>query len=776
MQQAINILNFEKILASVETMFIFEMSKEYKQDFLTVEKTYELVSELQQFTETFYTDQAKFSLPEFLPLHSFSVIKKKIEREQVLDIKECLQVLHLYQNVQTLKLFYQKQEALLTDKQRIDLLLGTMLENETILKAIKKIIANNGSILDTASAKLQTIRQDQKAAEQSVRTTLQQIMQTERTKLAENLFTIRNNRYVLPIKAEYKNNFSGILHDQSASGTTFYIEPQSLVNINNRLQQLELEERHEIERILLELSQNIFAVEAEITQNIWSLARFDIYAAKATYAYQNNLAKVIITPQPEITLYDAKHPLLNTLDTIGNDIILGHTYQTLMITGANTGGKSVFLKTIGMLALMAQTGLFLPINRDKDNKIGVFTDVFIDIGDEQSLEQNLSTFSGHIKNMKTILTHSGRNSLVLLDELGSGTDPIQGSALAIAMLEKLHTKGALVVGTTHFNEVKEFIVKADYAENAAMVFDVESLTPTYKIRYGSYGASYAFDIAKALQLPQDIIETAKIHAESYADHSQELLSVYEQRLKSLDDLAKDLAEKELDLEKQTISLNKKLQHAEREIERKRKEVIATSEQELADKINKVNELLADMKTKKDLKQNEHASIKGALNTLGQSKHQAPNMQLPKSDKPLQEGDVVYVQNLQSNGTLQKKSGSKWLVKVGNLSMTLSEKDLIFVKTTKQKPTEVRNVRKSMRAVPAKLDLRGFRVLEGIEALETYLANASSSHDVVRIVHGHGTGSMRDAVQQVLRKNKQVKSFRFGGEGEGGVGATIVEFK
>ena len=776
MHQAIEVLNFKTIIDQVKQLFIFDLSHDYVDGLLKVENNFNKVSELQQFTEMLYLDQAKFGLPELLPIPSFKYTLKKLEREQVLEVTECLIIAHLYQNIQSIYKFHEKHEEMLTDKKRNIQILESMHSNIPILKSIYKIIDEKGNIQDNASPFLFSLRQDKKTTEQSIRTTLQQLMQSQRTKLSEQLYTIRNNRYVLPIKAEYKNSFAGILHDQSASGTTAYIEPQSLVNINNRLQQLEVEERQEIERLLLELSHALFLLKEEIKQNAWSIARYDIYNAKATHAYQYQLSKVEILQQQEIELYDAKHPLLNNEQTIGNDVLLGKTYQILMITGANTGGKSVFLKTIGILALMAQTGLFLPVNRDKNNRIGVFQKIFIDIGDEQSLEQNLSTFSGHIQNMKSILENSDKYSLVLLDELGSGTDPVQGSALAIAMLEELQKKEALIVGTTHFNEVKEFIVKAPYAENAAMIFDVEKLAPTYKIRYGSYGASYAFDIAQALQMPFNIIDNAKKQAESFSNNAQELLSIYEQRLKSLDDLEQELATKEIELGKQTIKLTQKIHDAEREIERERKKVLATAEKDLTDKIQKVNTLLEDLKDKKTLKQNEHADIKGMINKLNTgavNNIQSPKMQ--QKQQPLHENDTVYVQKLQSNGTLLKKQGNKWLVKVGNLSMTLAENELAFVKKGKQKKSDIKNIRKNIRSVPAKLDLRGLRVLEGIEALETYLANASSTHSVVQIIHGHGTGSMREAVQEVLRRNKSVKSFRFGGEGEGGVGATIVEF-
>ena len=780
MKQAQQILNYAVILEAVQKNYRFNLSHDYTDQFLRVETKFAKVAELQQYTEMFYLDQAKMSLPDMAQLHSFKTILRKSTQEQIFEIREFLQIKDLYLNVQTLINFYDKNKENLTDKDRIQVLLTPLQENLKLVQSIKKVIANNGEINDDASTTLYGLRQEQKQIEQSIRSTLQNLLHQYQNQLAENLFTLRNNRYVLPIKAEFKNTFSGILHDQSASGTTAYIEPQSIVNINNRLQQIEIEEKREIERLLFELSQKVFEVHDELKQNAWGLARLDVYMAKASYAYSHGHYKVEVLPEQRIELYDAWHPLLNKQATVKNDVFLGDKYSILMITGANTGGKSVFLKMIGTLVLMAQTGLFLPVSRDRFNKIGVFQNIYIDIGDEQSLEQNLSTFSAHITNMKQILERSNEKTLVLLDELGSGTDPIQGSALGISILEALYEKKALVVGTTHFNEVKEFIAKTTYAENAAMIFNVETLTPTYRIRYGSYGASYAFDIAKSLNLPEEIIIKAKTYADNFSDNAQELLAVYEQRLRELDDLAGTLTTKEQTLAKEEIELTQKKQRADQEIERERKTVLASAEKKLAEKMKKVDGLLEELKSKQSLKQNEHADIKGTLNQLQQDANnqgQQRKKMAPKNNVALQENDIVYVQSLQSNGTLLKQQGKKWLVKIGNLSMTLPEKELIFVKREQQTAkTEMRNVKRSMRAVAAKLDLRGMRVLEGLEALENYLANARSEHDVVRIIHGHGTGSMRDAVQTALKQNKFVKSYRFGGEGEGGVGATVVEFK
>jgi len=773
------ILNFQSIRQQVMQFLQFELSLDYVDTYLKVETNYELVQELHAYTQAFYDINERLEQPQLLPLHSFKVILQKSNIEALYTPEEALQVANMYDNAAKLKYIYTEvtgDEA----KQQIKKIIVALSLNQSLMQEIRRVITKDARIADDASADLHALRLEQRTTEQAIRRTLSRLMQSEQMKMAEDLYTVRNSRYVLPIKAEFKNTFNGILHDQSASGTTVYMEPQALVTINNKLQQLALAEATEIERILRILSEKIWAVQAELSANTAMLARFDIYQSKALYSKKYKLNKVTIVPQQQIILYDAKHPLLQNKSIVGNDIFLGDGYNVLMITGANTGGKSVFLKTIGLLAFMAKTGLFLPVCRDKNNKIGVFDNIFVSIGDEQSLEANLSTFSGHLTVMKHILQKSNKQTLVLLDELGTGTDPVQGAALAIAMIESLAEKGALVAGTTHFNEMKSFIMEAPFAENAAMVFNLETLAPTFKLRYGSYGGSYAFDIATALALPNRIIETARAHANTFAHETDNLLLLYEQRLQALDAQADELRTKEAIFIQDKEALALKLAAADKEIARTRQRIIKQTERSLNQKLKEATDILETLKQKKTLKQNEYADLKGALNTITMSEvaEHTEKMQRQKTTThDFAPGNVVYVTHLQTNGTLVKQQGDKWVIKLGKLSMTLAEKDFTFVKkgNTPKKQGSVRHIRKQAQSVSDTLDLRGFRVLDAIDTLETYLANAASGHKVVRIIHGHGTGQVRDAVQKVLRATKSVKSFRFGGEGEGGVGATIVEF-
>jgi DNA mismatch repair protein MutS2 len=772
------ILNFQTIRQQVMQFLQFDLSLDYVDTYLKVETTYERVQTLHAYTQAFYDINERLDQPKLLALQTVKTILQKTKIEANFLPEEALLVANLYDNAAKLRAIYRDANGDMA-KEQIDKITHKLIVNDALMQEIRRVITKDARIADDASAELRALRSEQRTTEQSIRRTLNRLMQSEQTKMAEDLYTVRNSRYVLPIKAEFKHTFNGILHDQSASGTTVYMEPQALVTINNKLQQLALAEAQEITRILHDLSVKIWAVQDELAHNSDTLARFDIYQAKALYSQKYNMSKVSIIRERQIALYDAKHPLLQKERIVGNDILLGNKYNVLMITGANTGGKSVFLKTLGLHALMAQTGLFLPVSHDKDNQIGVFADVFVSIGDEQSLEANLSTFSGHLSVMKHILQKSNDQSLVLLDELGTGTDPVQGAALAIAMIESLAAKGALIVGTTHFNEMKAFIMEAPFAENAAMVFDLETLSPTFKVRYGSYGGSYAFDIAAALALPQDIIMAARSHAASFAHETDNLLLLLEQRLQALDVRANELQAQEAALMHEKATLATKLAHADADIARERKKIIGASEHALKQKLQAAEDILERVKQKQTLKQNEYADLKGSLNsiTVGDAPSTLNKQQTQMQPHEFSANDTVYVPHLQTNGTLVKKQGNKWVIKLGKLSMTLQEKDFSFVKkgTAQKKKASVRHIRKQAQAVSDTLDLRGFRVLDAIDALETYLANAASGHKVVRIIHGHGTGQVRDAVQKVLRTTKSVKGFRFGGEGEGGVGATIVEF-
>ncbi|MGL5042827.1 MAG: endonuclease MutS2 [Culicoidibacterales bacterium] len=776
MQKAKQQLDFELIITKIQQKLRFKMSDDYIHSFFTVEKKYDKIVALQAFTRMFYENLTRMGTPDILPLASFTIIKRRLATKSILDSEEILQIQLLYRNIQRIHTFYEKNEKDIQAKETLMLILDKLQCNRGLVNEIANVLNEFGNILDSASPLLLENRIAQKRHEQSIRITLQDIMRQASSKMSENFYTIRNNRYVLPIKAEFGNTFKGILHDQSASGTTFYIEPQALVILNNKLQEKKLEEKKEIERIIWQLCQQIYSIVPEIEQNIWNLARYDVLAAKAEYAFSMQHAPVKILATQEIRLYNAKHPLLDQNTAVGNDIFLGGNYDVLMITGANTGGKSVFLKTTGLLVLMAQAGLFLPVYEHKENAVGVFADVFIDIGDEQSMEQNLSTFSGHMTNIKNILAMASSKTLILLDELGSGTDPLQGSALAIAIIEQLHQIGTYVIATTHYNEVKEFIAKQKYAYNAAMSFDGQTLKPTYEIRYGSYGASYAFEIAKALDIPVAIIENARLHAKTIGNDTQELLAIYEQKLANVEKQTKQIEQKQLALSDDKRQFEHQKEISQRQMERQRNEIIDKAELTVGQKIAAVDTLLENLKEKTVIKHNEAAEIKGELNKIAHRNKGQQLVNKPKIAVKLAVGDIVYVETLGANGTLVKNVRGVWTIKVGMLTTSVPPELLSLVKKQSNQEKKTVKITKKAVNVPSKVDLRGMRVYDAIEALDKYMANAQSIYETISIIHGHGTGSVRQAVQGFLKKQQNVQSYRFGGAGEGGVGATFVTFK
>lgn len=770
-------LEFQVIVDNVMKEASFGLSKDYMAEFFAIETTFDKVQSLQKYTEVLFDYFTHHGAVELLQLLSFKNIFEKANRNYPLDIEEFLQVKHAYQNVQRIHYFYDKHTIAPEHTRVIKELLLPLIENKSLMEAIDRVISEGGAIQDRASKLLFDTRLEIKTNESKIRSTLQEIMQKEKGKMSEQYFTFRNDRYVLPIKEEYRNTFKGILHDESQSGTTVFIEPQAIVTLNNQIQQLRLRERKEVQRILEELSIAVFNHTLELESNIVHLAKIDIYTAKALYSFKHGLSRVETTNDEYIELFDARHPLLPKNQVVGNDIFMKKPYKVLTITGANTGGKSVFLKTIGLQVLMHQVGLYLPVDDHKENKIGVFESIFLDIGDEQSLEQNLSTFSAHITNVRDIYKQMTKKSIVLLDELGSGTDPVQGASLSIAILEAFYETGATIVVTTHYNEVKEFIAQQSYAENAAMSFDFETLRPTYRVRYGSYGQSYAFDIARSLELPERIIKEAEEHAKNQKDDTANLLSIYEQRLSDVEEREERLTSHENMFKERSVQLKQQENDIAGKLERELQKLEAQHKKKTEKDIRKIKEMIQDLQTKESLKHNERADIQNKLNTFTVSK--AQQLQQDKGIKTdvYKTGDIVFVKSLQSNAELIELKGKQnWLVKVGSMTMQVKEKDLSLVKKAKNKD-KLSNSQKGkvkMNRVSPELDLRGFRVLEGLEALEQYLANAKSSHEFVRIIHGHGTGQMRDGVQKFLKNNKNIKSYRYGGEGEGGVGVTVVE--
>ncbi|PLS02596.1 endonuclease MutS2 [Neobacillus cucumis] len=656
----------------------------------------------------------------------------------------------------------------------------TNLEHE-----IKHAIDESGEVLDSASDLLRSLRQQLRANESRIRERLESMIRSSNAAkmLSDAIVTIRNDRFVIPVKQEYRGHYGGIIHDQSSSGQTLFIEPQVIVQLNNQLQDIRVKEQLEIERILTELSAKTAEFESELKVIVDVLANLDFIFAKAKYGKKIKASMPMMNDEGRIALYKARHPLIPIDEVVANDIMLGKDYTTIVITGPNTGGKTVTLKTLGLCSLMAQAGLQVPAQ--DGSELAVFDAVYADIGDEQSIEQSLSTFSSHMVNIVDILNRVDFNSLVLFDELGAGTDPQEGAALAISILDEVHKRGARVIATTHYPELKAYGYNREGVLNASVEFDVESLSPTYKLLLGVPGRSNAFEISKRLGLNERVIESARSHVSEDTNQIDKMIASLE--------ASKRQAEREQqearDFLKQAEKLHRDLQKQMMEFYDQKDSMLEKAAEQASDIVDeakqeaeKVIRDLRKMRTEKHAEIKEHELI-DAKKRLEQA---AP--EIKKSSKLINKqgkkhtfmpGDEVKVLTFDQRGTLvDRVSDNEWQVQIGILKMKVKEKDMEYLSTPKQvetKPMAIVQGRDTL--VKMELDLRGERYEDALMKVEKYIDDALlSNYPRVSIIHGKGTGALRQGVQEYLKNHRSVKKIRFGEAGEGGTGVTIVEFK
>lgn len=653
---------------------------------------------------------------------------------------------------------------------------------------LREAIDEDGRVTDEASPELRIIRNNIRRAEQTIREQLDSIIRGSNARyLSDAIVTMRNDRYVIPVKQEYRGVFGGVVHDQSASGQTLFIEPKQIVESNNRLRQHQIAERTEIERILAELSAELAPHRREILHNAYVVGVFDFMNAKARFAKELKAVVPAINGEKKVFFKQARHPLIDQEKVVANDILIGDEYQAVIITGPNTGGKTITLKTLGLLQLMGQAGL--PIPAEEESQMGIFQEIFADIGDEQSIEQNLSTFSSHMTNIVAILRKVDENSLVLFDELGAGTDPQEGAALAISILDELGGKSAYVMATTHYPELKVYGYNRPKTINASMEFDVDTLSPTYRLLIGVPGRSNAFEISRRLGLADHVIDAAKQIMDGESQDLNEMIADLENRRKMTETeylevrhyveeaakLQKDLQEaytyffeeREKELDKARKQANKMVEDAKEEAET----VIADLRRmQLTGGQNRIKEHeLIDAKTKiENLRQDE--------NHLKQNKV----LKKAKAAKKLKEGDEVLVTSYGQRGTLLKKVGNgQWQVQMGILKMTIPEDDIQTVAPAKEPVQRVVSTVRSGSAshVATQLDLRGKRYEEALNEVDQYLdAAILAGYPQVTIVHGKGTGALRQGITDYLKGHRSVASFEFAPANQGGNGATIVKFK
>ncbi|TYP49822.1 endonuclease MutS2 [Thermosediminibacter litoriperuensis] len=657
---------------------------------------------------------------------------------------------------------------------------------------IQKAIISEEEIADGASPRLSAIRKEKRILFQRAKEKLELFISSPQYQkfLQEPIITIRNGRYVIPVKQEFRSSIPGVVHDQSASGATLYLEPMPILQINNELRRLEIEEQREIERILREFSAKIAENREYLEVTFEGLVRLDFILAKAKYSMGVKGVEPGFNSRGYINIKKGRHPLLRG-EVVPIDIYLGDEFTVLVITGPNTGGKTVSLKTVGLFALMAQAGLHLPA--EEGTELSVFNEVFADIGDEQSIEQSLSTFSSHMKNIKEIVDKAGSGSLVLLDELGAGTDPTEGAALAMAVLNYFYEKGARVVATTHYSELKAFAYSRDGMENASVEFDVETLSPTYRLSIGVPGKSNAFEIAARLGLNREIIELARSFlnreniqmedllkgleqerkkAKQEKEEIQELKRQYMMKLKELEEEREKLISREEKiLEKAREKAKNIIEKVSKEAEKiyeKLKEVEAQDTRQLRDRI--IEEVRKRLKKASD----EYASKEPLIKKAG----------VKAVEGPLNPGDRVRVESLNQEGYIVSvdERGKTAQVQIGVVKVNLPVSSLVKLEEEEDKLGSG-NVRYSSLAVgktkeiSREIDVRGLTLDEALLKVDKYLDDAGiAGLPSVVIIHGKGTGILRKGIQDMLKTRKDIKSFRSGNMNEGGLGVTVVEFQ
>ena len=722
-----------------------------------------------------------------LPLTDFADAEPSIKRLRIkanLNAKELGNILLVLALANEINEFFSDVDEEKLDLTAIDSILMQLDVPQSLFKQLNRSLDFDGEVLDTASSELSHLRREIKNNDAEIKEKMDSYTKGNSSKyLSEQIVTIRDERYVIPVKQEYRNKFGGVVHDQSASGQTLFIEPSAVLNLNNRQQNLLAQERREVRRILRNLSDLVRPEVDSIDAIATSLVELDFIQAKARLARAMKATEPQLTNDQSFLFLQARHPLIDPKKVVANDIRLGEDYDTMLITGPNTGGKTITLKTAGILQLMAQSGLFIPAA--EGSKAGVFRDICADIGDEQSIEQSLSTFSSHINDIVKIMKNVNAQTLVLIDEIGAGTDPEEGASLAISILDFLRQKKAKIIVTTHYPELKLYGYNRKKTTNASMEFDLKTLSPTYRLQIGIPGHSNAFAIARRLGMREDVVKNAQgLMSDENVDINQMITELTKQTKAASDarshlttslDRAKKL---ELKLQQALDWYNQRVQKQLEFAQERANEVVAKSRK-------KADKIIAQLEQQKgNVKQNEVIAAKGEFNQLArQNENLAHNrvLQREKRRHHVNVGDKVKVLSYGQTGTITKKlSEHEYEVQMGIIKVKVSDRDIEKIGSQKESQAhqQVRAVSASRRSnVRSELDLRGQRYDEAMTNLDRYIDSVLlAGLDVVTIIHGIGTGAIRKGVWQYLKSSKHVKSYNYAPANEGGNGATIVHLQ
>ena len=787
-QKALKTLEYDKILNMLTAFAKNEDTKCKVQDLIPSED-FRVVEQTLLETDAAVTLILKYGTPELLRIWN---IKEQIKRLQIggsLNMGELLNLARILKNARILKRLTPEQTGILCGY------IEELVPEKAVEDRITAAILSEEEMADDASPELYRIRRKAKNAASRIRETLDSMIHSGYYQkfLQDPIVTMRNNRYVVPVKAEHRADVKGIAHDMSASGGTVFIEPEGVVNANNELHELEVQERAEIERILMEISQMAAEIAPELERNFETLIHLDFVFAKAHLALDMKAVCPQLNREGRVNIKKGRHPLIDRKKIVPISVRLGEEFDSLIVTGPNTGGKTVVLKTIGLFCLMTQSGLHIPAA--EDSVMPVFTDVFADIGDEQSIEQSLSTFSSHMKNIVRIVSRAGENCLVLFDELGAGTDPVEGAALAESILEHIRAAGAKIVATTHYSELKLYALSTPGVENASCEFDVETLSPTYRLLIGVPGKSNAFAISERLGLPREIIDRSRQMLSKENLQFEDILTSIEKNRQTTERESQETVR----LRQEVETLRQQLEQEREKIE-KQKDKIYDRAREKAEKIieraqKETDAMLEEAKAARKARdeQEQLRAMEEIRRQLGlkQKKNKSPKARTSLQSKPaganvntLKLGASVMINDLGDKGSVLSvnKKENTAVVQVGIMKITAKAENLTLLEEEEGMRPKAEPQRRSQTGlrrgeVKAEVDLRGMLLEEALMQTDKFLDESSMAGlHTVSIIHGKGTGTLRTGVQQMLRRHPQVKSFRLGKYGEGEDGVTIVELK
>ena len=734
----------------------------------------------------------RFGTPPFSAFKDVNGHLRRAKSGGRLSLKDLLEILSVLKQIRDLSSWYKHCEDTETD---LDYLFNNLIPDDMLLQRLETSIVSEEELSDGASSELASIRRKIRQTGSKLRSTLDKMVKSSSMQkcLQESVITMRDGRYVLPVKSEYKGAVPGLVHDTSSTGQTYFIEPMSIVECNNDIRILESQEQEEIDRIIRALTAEC-AMRADSISEGWRVCTIlNLYFAQSEFAARIKATAPVISDDGVIELKKARHPLIDPGRVVPVDISIGEDYNALIITGPNTGGKTVSLKTTGLLTLMTMCGLLIPVA--DGSRISVFDNILVDIGDNQSIEMNLSTFSSHINQVIDIIGKADKRSLVLLDELGSGTDPVEGAALAVSVIERLKSAGAKLMVTTHYQELKIYAIESEDTQNASCEFDIETLRPTYKLVMGSPGKSNAFAICQSLGMPSDVIEEAKtlvstenMRFEMVIEKLEAARAELERQNAELNRLRREAKENSEKLQKELAELE---DMKEKELDKARSismniiENTKVKSNELLDELQSIKKQKSKAKFESMVSDAERLSKKSLNNMYDNAnpvvkKKQNDNYKLPRA---LKTGDYVFIPSMNKNGTVVSNQDQKGFVFVqaGIMKMKMNISDLRLAEKqtqnnqNKAKFTPKKNT--ASRQVQQELDIRGFAADEGVMELEMFINHAvMTGLSLVTVIHGKGTGVLRSAVHARLKKMPVVKSFRLGVYGEGEDGVTIVELK